>query len=136
MDYFSENGYKFILSLGLLAAENVKIKTVCAERGVIFTVLECLKQHRFSSALSKWCLWALMVSQFFMILIFSNVKFLLYCHFLPAVILFYTLFSSSLNNLFCLSLSLTHAFFSQIPSLFQPSSLTHSLSLSLSSLRI
>ena len=75
MDYFSENGYKFILSLGLLAAENVKIKTVCAERGVIFTVLECLKQHRFSSALSKWCLWALMVSLIFTVFIFHGSDF-------------------------------------------------------------
>ena len=61
IDFFTEHGYKFILALGLLVAENPDVKTVCADRDSILTVLECLKQQRLSPSLSKWCIWSLMV---------------------------------------------------------------------------
>ena len=61
-DYFTESGYKFILAVGLLVGENSRLKTVCAERGGLAIVLECLKQRKRSSSVCKWGLWALMVS--------------------------------------------------------------------------
>ena len=64
MDFFIDSGYKFILALGLVVAENPDVKCLCADRGSILTVLDCLKQQRYSPSLSKWCLWSLMVSSF------------------------------------------------------------------------
>ena len=61
-DYFAESGYKFILAVGLLVGETPRLKTVCAERGGVEVVLECLKQRKRSSSVCKWGLWALMVS--------------------------------------------------------------------------
>lgn len=63
-DYFAESGYKFILAVGLLVGETPRLKTVCAERGGVEVVLECLKQRKRSSSVCKWGLWALMVSKF------------------------------------------------------------------------
>lgn len=65
-DYFAESGYKFILAVGLLLSDNPRLKTVCAERGGIEMVLECLKQRKRSSSVCKWSLWALMVSECFL----------------------------------------------------------------------
>lgn len=59
--FFAESGYKFILALGLLVNESPAVKTVCADRGSILLVLDCLKKRKHSSSLSKWCIWALMV---------------------------------------------------------------------------
>ena len=69
IDFFTEHGYKFILALGLLVAEKPEVKSVCADRGSILTVLECVKQQRLSPSLSKWCLWSLMVSFIFTIIL-------------------------------------------------------------------
>ena len=63
--FFAESGYKFILALGLLVNESSAVKTVCAERGCILLVLDCLKKRKHSSSLSKWCIWALMVQHYF-----------------------------------------------------------------------
>ena len=60
-DYFVENGYKYILALGLLVNESAAVKTVCADKGCILTVLDCLRQRKHSISLCKWSLWALMV---------------------------------------------------------------------------
>ena len=70
-DYFAESGYKFILAVGLLLSDNPRLKTVCAERGGIEIVLECLKQKKRSSSVCKWSLWALMVSECFLFIAFS-----------------------------------------------------------------
>jgi hypothetical protein len=59
--FFAESGYKFILALGLLVNESSTVKTICAERGCILLILDCLKKRKHSSSLSKWCIWALMV---------------------------------------------------------------------------
>ena len=51
IDFFTEHGYKFILALGLVVSDNPEVKTVCADRDSILTVLECLKQQRLSPSL-------------------------------------------------------------------------------------
>ena len=60
-DYFVENGYKYILALGLLVSESAAVKTLCADQGCIVTVLDCMRLRKHSISLSKWSLWALMV---------------------------------------------------------------------------
>lgn len=71
-DYFAESGYKFILAVGLLLSDNPRLKTVCAERGCIEIVLECLKQRKRSSSVCKWSLWALMVSECFLFIALAH----------------------------------------------------------------
>ena len=74
-DYFAESGYKFILAVGLLVGETPRLKTVCAERGGVEVVLECLKQRKRSSSVCKWGLWALMVRKFEKFLLYLSTFF-------------------------------------------------------------
>lgn len=94
-DYFAESGYKFILAVGLLLHDNARLKTVCAERGGIEIVLECLKQRKRSSSVCKWSLWALMVSECFSVITLALA--LCLSLFLSLSLLHYSSFSYSQN---------------------------------------
>lgn len=61
VDFFAENGYKFVLALGVVITENLQAQSLCADKKSIEIILRCLKLQNFSSSLSKWCIWILMV---------------------------------------------------------------------------
>lgn len=62
IDYFIKNGYKFLLTIGLLVGESPEIQCICAEKDCITVILECLKIKVLSPSLAKWAIWVSTVS--------------------------------------------------------------------------
>jgi hypothetical protein len=66
IEFFAENGYKYILALGVVITDNPQAQTLFADKNGIEIILNCLKLNGdFSISLSKWSIWILMVRRFF-----------------------------------------------------------------------
>ena len=59
---FDTYGYKFLMSIGLLAMDCESLKNRIGDKGGIALVLKCLKGTIHQPQFCKWCCWTLIVS--------------------------------------------------------------------------
>lgn len=55
-------GYKAIMTIGMYANVSQRCQTLLGDQNVMEVLVGCLKECKDSAILSKWCLWALIVS--------------------------------------------------------------------------
>ena len=57
--YFYKYGFKMLMCLGLLVADNAKLQTLVGDRGGISAVVSCLVHGSNNPQLVKWCAWSM-----------------------------------------------------------------------------